>query len=367
MQTVLRLLFDALEDAGRGNAVHRIDGGRAPRSEQRLEHHAADERRAKSGIEHLADLVGVVGRDSHREGRENAALGESCDDRRLYGAQVGAAQIALRIFTLAVVLQVDLDAVAVRGDEIEEGILVCQADAVGIDDHARDGEGAERLDRFANLRMHRRLAAAEHDDVEPAVLALDGGPDGVDDLVERQILRRRGAGLGEARGAAQIALRRYVEEIDARVLEVPGTEAVLVSHRYGKDLRRIRIDNFRGHPPLLQIAPEFGRLFVHRPDFAVPAAAEAPQIHAPGALDQMSVADVGRELGIEIVGLGEAARADRAHALEDRVIVDWQFVNHWSDLHEFARKTPKKKRVAKNATRIKIARDVIVLSVRGTP
>jgi hypothetical protein len=86
----------------------------------------------------------------------------------------------LRRASLAVVLQVDLDALAQPRKEIEECIFICQAHAVGIEQDSRDWKLAEPLDQFANLRMHGRLAAREHHDVEAPVLALERGRDGVD-------------------------------------------------------------------------------------------------------------------------------------------------------------------------------------------
>jgi hypothetical protein len=109
-----------------------------------------------------------------------------------------------------------------------------------------------------------------------AAIAFDRGFDGVKRVFEREIERRLRTRRRETSGTGEIALRRYIEQIDARVLKVARPETVLVSHRHRMDRGGIRIDRARRHAPLLEIPPELRVFFIERPDLAVAAPAKPP-------------------------------------------------------------------------------------------
>ena len=70
----------------------------------------------------------------------------------------------------AVVLQVHLDAFAVFGQQVEQCVIRCDPDPVGVDQDPGDRSSDQLGQQLAEARVQGRLAAAEHEHVEAAVL-----------------------------------------------------------------------------------------------------------------------------------------------------------------------------------------------------
>src|SRR5205085_5728602 len=98
-------------------------------------------------------------------------------------AQVGAAVVAMRLEPEAIKLQVDLDPVAPLREELEQRVVARDLDAVRVeqdaDDVAVDGRGED----LAKLGVNGRLAAADHQDVDAPVLALEAPVEVRDDAL----------------------------------------------------------------------------------------------------------------------------------------------------------------------------------------
>ncbi len=78
--------------------------------------------------------------------------------------------MAVGLLGQPVVLEVDLDAFAVRGEQIEQRVVVGDADPVAVDQDSGDRPGDQFTEQLGQVRVQRRLAPAEHQDVDAAVL-----------------------------------------------------------------------------------------------------------------------------------------------------------------------------------------------------
>ena len=122
-------------------------------------------------------------------------------------------------------LEVDFEPVPHRRRAVEQGRVAGQADAVGVDHHHLDRLLVGVADHADKIRVQRRLAAGELQDVRDALqlhVAVDHAAVGgeVDVLAA-------GAGLGEAHRALQVAAGRDLDQGDAGVLFVLGAEAAV--------------------------------------------------------------------------------------------------------------------------------------------
>ncbi|UBU19168.1 hypothetical protein LCN96_01035 [Nonomuraea gerenzanensis] len=162
--------------------------------------------------------------------------------------------------------------------------------------------------------MQGGLAAAQHEDVELAVLALQALVDVGQDVGDRDDAGQVGGAVGEAGGAAQVAGLGDVLEEDAGVLglqlgqaaEVGGGDGVEVAGGVGGVV-------LGGSGPLLQIFQDFWVFVVQGADKSV-FAASAFQPHAAVALRQITAQPLDP---VEVAAM--AARAERVDVPEDAV------------------------------------------------
>src|SRR5205809_1726566 len=75
----------------------------------------------------------------------------------------------------AVELQIDLDAVVVTGEEVKQLVAARDLDAVRVDEDADDVPLEHALQQLEQPGVHRGLAPADHQHVQPAVLAPAAG------------------------------------------------------------------------------------------------------------------------------------------------------------------------------------------------
>ncbi len=136
------------------------------------------------------------------------------------------------------------------------------------------------------LGVQRRLAPAQHEDVDPAVLPREACVDRRQHLGERHHAGERRRGGGEARGALEVAVVEEVLEQDARVLGLHLGQALGVRGRdRGEVAAAVRRVHLRRRRPLLEVGQDLGRLVVQRADQAVPGA-PALQPDPPVALHE---------------------------------------------------------------------------------
>ena len=267
---VVGLRAQPLQHAGVGEPIERVDEAGAPRAELRLNGHPADERRVHREHDDVADLAVVDPQCSgHDERGEDLTLRKSLQCSSFHTTQVASAMVAMSRQRQPVVLQVHLDAFAVLRQQVEQGVVGCDTNTVAVDQDSRDRPCGEFVEQLGQLRMQRRLAAAEHQHVDAAVLTREPlihvgqHVTDRDDVVQ---IRRR---VGETRRAAQVAGLGDVFEQDAGVLGLHFRQATLVGGRdrveIAGDIRDVRLRRSR---PLLQVLKDFRVLVVkgaHQP------------------------------------------------------------------------------------------------------
>ena len=285
-------------------------------------------------VRHRADLVVVdpVGND-HRERREDARIGQALDGSRLHLPQVLAAVEQVRLELEAVELEVDLDAVAKPMQGVEEPVVLRDADAIRVEQHARHAPLDGGLDDLDDLRVHRRLAAGEHQHVDLAALALDRGVERAEDVRQARVSAHVRARCGEAGRAVEIAVLGDVHEQDARVLRLEPAQAIGVAHRDRHHVvRRVLDDLARRDAPLLEVLPEAVVLVVQADHLAVAAPAVPPQVDRSVLHDEVALEDVGRVVDLAVGVLGEAVPADGEDHAERRVRAERKCGGHDSQL-----------------------------------
>jgi hypothetical protein len=204
----------------------------------------------------------------------------------LESTQVGAAMVHGAGRVEPVELQVDLDPLAVPAQQREQRVVAGQLDPVGVEQDPHDGASHERVEQLGQLRVQGRLAAGEHEHVEPAALPPEPGVDIRQHLCERHDPGRGRAGVGEARGAAQVALGDDVLDEDAGVLGVQLGQAVRVGLRHRQPVAPVVGGVLLGRRgPSLEMAQDLDRLVVEGADQAVLRAA-ALQPHPAGPVDR---------------------------------------------------------------------------------
>ena len=261
--------------------------GRAAGAEHRLDGHPADVRRVQRPLDDEADLVVVdAQRCGHREGGEDTRGGQPLDRALLEPPDVGAPVVGRRRGRLAVVLEVDLDPLAVSPQQGKEIVVLGDGEAVGVDQHPHDRPRGDRVEELGEPRVERRLAAAEHEHVDPAVLAGEPGVDRRQHLLQRRHRCECRRGLGEAGRALEVAVVEQVLQQDARVLGLHLRQPVLVRRRYRKEVAaQVGRVHLRRRGPLLEVAEDLRRLVVqraHEPVVGTPALQPDPLV----ALDQ---------------------------------------------------------------------------------
>ena len=115
----------------------------------------------------------------------------------------------------------------------------------------------ELLEQLDDLRMNRRLTAAQHEHVDATVLTRQSLIDVRQHGLHRHHARQARRRLGEARRAAQVALRDDVLEQNAGVLRLELAESAEIRARNGIEVRGgVRRVRLRGRGPLLEIAKD---------------------------------------------------------------------------------------------------------------
>ena len=205
-------------------------------------------------------------------------------------------------------------------------VVLGQPDAVAVDEHAHDVAHRGRPRRcVSNSRVDRRLAAAEHQHVDAAVLAretlVDIGEHALDGHDARAARRR----LGEAGRTGEIAGGRDVLEEDAGVLGLHFAEAAQVDrgHRIpvAGHVGRVALGR-RG--PLLEVGEDLRHLVVERrhapvdgtaalePDAAVALGEESGEarhlVERTMRLVVMAVRAEGRDVPVNTVAAQRHAR-----------------------------------------------------------
>ena len=211
-----------------GYAIQRSSWS-APGCEHRLEHHPADERRVERRVKDFAYQIFVlVGYDHDQV--VNTLLRTRAPARRLMSRNLDRADDGVR--ALSVVLQVYLDAPVVFADKRCELSVAREAYAVGVEQQRvtaapRYGVGSRR--------------SADDGRLPPLIITTSSLPPSRSIAVStaRTTPSTAYSGFVLARlriacGARQIALRRYVEQEDAGVLQVVRAESVLVACGHGQ-------------------------------------------------------------------------------------------------------------------------------------
>jgi hypothetical protein len=115
-------------------------------------------------------------------------------------------------------LQVDLNAMLMLGDLINQLCILGQADPIGVDHHVMDRLGKGILKDLLELRMKRRLTPRELKHIGLA-LGCHQRIDRAFDLVERLVLEPRSA-IGIAHATGKVAVVGDLQYRHARVLLV---------------------------------------------------------------------------------------------------------------------------------------------------
>ena len=254
----------------------------------------------------------------HRQRGEDPGRREPLDRALLEAADVGAPVVGRGLGRLAVVLQVDLDPLAVPGQQREDLVVLGDQETVGVHQHPHDRALGDLVEQLGQPRVEGRLSAAEHQHVDPAVLAGEAGVDRGEHLLQRRDGGQRRGGGGEAGRALEVAVVEQVLQQDAGVLGLHLRQAVGVRRGHGRvvagDVGGVHLG--RGGP-LLEVGEDLGRLVVQRADQAVGGAA-ALQPDPVVALDQP--AGEALHLGERTVGLLLVAqRAERVDVAVDPV------------------------------------------------
>ena len=313
------LRTQAGKHAGVGQAVQRVDLARSAGAELWLQRHARHVRGCQRQVDDRADLVVVdAHRDRHRQRREDPGVRQRLHGLGLDPSQVRTAVVAVPLEVEAVVLQVDLDAVAVPSEGLQHaGLAPGDRQAVGVDQHPHDVAFQQPVEQLAEPRVQRRLAAGQHDHVQPPVLARQPLVDVGQHLLHRHEAVDVRSGPGEAGGARQVAGVGQVLQQDAGVLGLQLAEPLQVPRRRRGEVARCVGDVHlrRGRPPL-QPVEDLGVLVVQRDDPPVVGAA-ADQPHPAVGLRQVAGQPPGTVDGPAVTVV--AAGAPRRHVPADPV------------------------------------------------
>src|SRR5438034_7124405 len=126
----------------------------------------------------------------------------------------------MRLRLEAVELEVDLDPVAVPFQELQQLVRAGDLDAVRVDENPDDVPLHHPLEQREQLRMHCRLTARDHQDVEPPALPLEPPVDVLEHSLHGGDARELWRRVGKARGTAQVALFGDLLQQDAGVLRL---------------------------------------------------------------------------------------------------------------------------------------------------
>ncbi|MBB4934647.1 hypothetical protein F4561_005467 [Lipingzhangella halophila] len=300
-------------------------------------------------LDHVAQLavVDALG-GGHDEGREDLLLREPGDGPFLEPPQVATAVVAGGLGAHAVELQVDLDAFPVPGEFRQQCVVARHQHPVGVDQDARDRSRHQLGEEVVEARVQGRLATAEHEDVDPAVLPLQALVHAGQDVGHGHHSGQVGRGVGEARRAAQVAHIGDVLQQDAGVLGLHLGEPLEVRARdRGEVAGRVRYVLLGGRGPLLQVLQDLRALVVERAHQAVRGAAPF-QPHPAAAFGQP--AGQPGDLGQGAVRLGVVAlRAERVHIAQDPIPAQAHASGHW--LPPFAQLLVEVRRAARGSGR----------------
>src|SRR6185436_4794726 len=110
-----------------------------------------------------------------------------------------AAVMPRRLGGHAVELQVDLDAFAVSSQQVEQCVVAGDEKSVAVEQDSRDGTTHQFVEQFGEAGVDGGFPAAEHHDVELAVLAGQSLVDVGQDLGDGDDAVQVGSRLGETR------------------------------------------------------------------------------------------------------------------------------------------------------------------------
>lgn len=115
----------------------------------------------------------------------------------LEAPDVGTAVERRRLGGLPVVLQIDLDPLAVLREQCHQVVVLGDRESVGVEQDAYDRPRDQRVEQLGELRIERRLTARQHHDVEATVLPREPGVDVGEHLLQRCDRRQCGSRGGE--------------------------------------------------------------------------------------------------------------------------------------------------------------------------
>jgi hypothetical protein len=149
-----------------------------------------------------------------------------------HAREVGAAQALQRRGLERVELQIDLELRMLAREPLDERRVLRDAQPVGVQHQVADRPRGGLGEDIEELRMQRGLAPGDLHDVRLA-LARDDRVEHRADLVERPVQRAPRAGLRVADRALEVAVLVDLDERQARVLHVVGTQPAVVRAAVG--------------------------------------------------------------------------------------------------------------------------------------
>ena len=212
-------LFDRAEDDVGGVESLAAAGVGAAGEEHRLEGNAAAGGVCEAGEDGVPQVRQVFRHHRHRQ-RERDFLALATVHRGAFHlAEIAAAQLVLAGFLRAVELQVQLEIPPPRAFSqlFEKAVLLRDPHAVGVHQAVVDSRlGVDPIDQLEKLRVQRRLAAGELEQLDLA-LPLDHAADAALQRFQRvrfqAITRRADRGIRETRRAGEIA---RIDDFDQR-------------------------------------------------------------------------------------------------------------------------------------------------------
>ena len=200
-----------------------VAAGILDRLEVDAAHALVGERMAHDG----ADLVVVdAALDRADQRRRDVARLEVGQRLAADARQRGAAQVLQRRVVQRIELQVDLEARPELGQRIDEGGILGDADAVGVQHHVLDRPAPRRGDDLEDLRMDGGLAARDLHQVGLA-FARHQGVEHALDLGQAAMGVPLGRGIGEADRTGEVAGLVDLDDGQAGMLLVVGAEAAV--------------------------------------------------------------------------------------------------------------------------------------------
>src|SRR6185437_16505371 len=165
-----------LQFVGRATVRRSIGFRRAPAREHRLKTDATDVRKFQTELDGLPKERQIVRRHRHRkrDRQMNFAAAFDCPDARR--PQVRAAQSLLAFELNAVELEIELEVAALndRGEARQKRVVAGDAHSVRVQQDVINARIVlDPFDQFEELRMQRRLAARELENLDSSLAVYD--------------------------------------------------------------------------------------------------------------------------------------------------------------------------------------------------